>query len=227
MTSQKEWEQEVRAVFEKIKAHKVAYSINIKGIELHIFPNVFSPKYFTDSKWFSETVLKIVGQHKLLEIGTGTGIVALFAALNGAEVSATDINPDAVANAKYNFKKHNVKIKTYCGDIYEPIPKEEKFDFIFWNHPFNFGDNLDEDTLLRGGFDFQYKSLEKYIAGAHLHLNPNGKLLLGTGNFALLSKIKELAAKYDYKMKLLKKVEIPLAADSSIDNDYRIYEFVK
>jgi len=227
MNSQKEWEQEVRAVFEKMKAHKRKYSININGVKLYIFPNVFSPKYFTDSKWFAQTVLKIVGQHSLLEIGTGTGIVALFAALNGAKVSATEINPEAVENAKYNFQKHNVKVKTYCGDMYEPVPREKKFDFIFWNHPFNFGDDPNEEMLLKAGFDFQYENLEKYIAGAHLHLNPNGKLLLGTGNFALLSKVKEFATRYNYRIKLLKKTKIPLAADSFIDNDYRIYEFVK
>ncbi len=227
MTTQKEWEQKVRDVFEKIKSHKQIYSINVNGVEVHIFPNVFSPAYFTDSKWFAETIPKIVEQHSFLEIGTGTGIVALFTGLNGAQVSATDINPNAVENARYNFEKHSIAAKTYCGDMYEPLPSDERFDFIFWNHPFNRGDDPNEEALLKSGFDFQYASLERYIAEAHLYLNSHGRLLLGTGNFALLSKIEQLAAKYSYKMKLLKKIKIPLAADISIDNDYRIYEFEK
>ena len=227
MTTQKDWEQEVRDVFTKIKSHKERYSLDINGIEVHVFPNVFSPAYFTDSKWFAETIPKIVGQHSLLEIGTGTGIVALFTALNGADVSATDINPDAVENARYNFEKHGIDAKTYCGDMYEPLPKNARFDFIFWNHPFNRGDDPNEEILLQSGFDFQYASLEKYIGEAHRYLNPNGRLLLGTGNFALLSEVEQIAAKHNYKMLLLEKVKIPLAADSSIDNDYRIYEFVK
>jgi len=227
MITQKEWEQEVRNVFDKIKSHKEKYSIGVNGVEVYVFPNVFSPAYFTDSKWFAETIPKIVGQHSFLEIGTGTGIVALFAGLNGADVSATDINPDAVENARHNFKNYGIDAKIYCGDMYDPLPEDAKFDFIFWNHPFNRGYDPNEEILLKSGFDFQYKSLERYISEAHLHLNPNGRFLLGTGNFALLSEIKLIAVKYKYKMKLLEKVKIPLAADSSIDNDYRIYEFVE
>lgn len=60
-----------------------------------------------------------------------------------------------------------------------------------------------------------------------MHVSSHGKLLLGTSNFAVLSEIEQFAATYNYKMKLLKKTTIPLAADSSIDNDYRIYEFIK
>lgn len=227
MTTQKEWEKEVRDVFKKVSSRKEKYFIDVNGVEICVFPNVFSPAYFTDSKWFAEVVPQIVGRSSFLEIGTGTGIVALFAGLNGAEVIMTDINPDAVENAKYNFKKHGVKLEAYCGDIYEPLPKNKRFDFIFWNHPFNRGDDPNEEVLLKSGFDFKYEGLEKYISGADAYLNPGGRILLGTGNFALLPEIEKLAGKYNYKMELIKKIEMPLAADSSIDNDYRVYEFVR
>ena len=40
---------------------------------------------------------------RYLEIGTGTGILGILCLQNGAdEVVATDINPAAVANARYN-----------------------------------------------------------------------------------------------------------------------------
>jgi len=223
MSNQKEWEQEVRDVFEKIKSHKETYLVNVNGVEVYVFPNVFSPAYFTDSKWFSETIPEIVGQHSFLEIGTGTGIVALFAGLNGAEVSATDINPDAVENAKYNFEKHGLNANVYWGDMYDPLPKDIKFEFIFWNHPFNQGDNANEEMLLKSGFDYQYAGLEKYISEAYRHLSPNGRLLLGTGGFTF-DGINKIAERYSYKMKLLKNVKIPLAENSLIENEYRIYE---
>ena len=163
----------------------------------------------------------------LLEIGTGTGIVALFSALNGANVSATDINCDAIKNAEYNFKKHEVKVKTYCGDTYNPVPIDIKYDFIFWNHPFNKGDDPDEEVLLKAGFDFEYKSLKKYISEAKRHLKPDGRLLLGTGNHALITEINNIADRNGYKLKLLEKAEFPISDGSKISNDYRIYEFIK
>lgn len=224
MVNQKEWKSEVRAVFDKIKLHEKLYSIDVNGVEVDIFPNVFSPAYFTDSKWFAETVMRIVGNGSLLDVGTGTGIVGLFAALNGSKVSVTDISSNSVENAKHNFEKHGLVVLAYCGNMYEPLKGGEKFDFIFWNHPFNCGNNPDEEMLLKSGFDFNYESLEKYISGANKYLNPGGRLLLGTGNFARLDKVEEIARKYGYEMKLLERVEIPLAADSSIENDYRIYE---
>lgn len=95
------------------------------------------------------------------------------------------LNPQAVLNAKYNFQKYNIPAKVYYGDMYEPLPPHMKFDFIFWNHPFNRGNNPYEDILLKSGFDYHYASLEKYIA-AHNYLNSQGKLLLGTGNFAFI-----------------------------------------
>src|SRR3989344_182089 len=227
MTIQKDWESEVRRVFDKIKSHKKEYITKIADKEIIVLPNVFSPHYFTDSEWFVVTIPKIIGKKSLLEIGTGTGIVALFAALNGSKVVATDINPTAVKNAELNFKKYNVNVKVLLGDMYKPLNINEKFDFIFWNHPFNKGIDPNEEILLKAGFDYQYNSLINYIKGAKGHLTERGKLLLGTGNFALLSEIKTLAKEMNYDMILLEMVKIPLAADSSIDNDYRIYELRK
>jgi len=225
MITQKEWEREVRDVYKKIKSHKKPYFVVVNKLKICIFPNVFSPAYFTDSRWFAENVPKIVGRHSFLEIGTGTGIVALFAALNGAKVSATDISPDAVKNANYNFQKHNARVKTYCGDMYESLPRNARFEFIFWNHPFNLGDNPNEEMLLKAGFDFQYESLEKYISEAHLHLTQKGRLLLGTSNYASLPDIKKIAAKYGYRTKILKKIKIFLTK-GGIKNEYRIYELL-
>ena len=230
MVNQMEKESEIREVYAKIKSHKKPYSINVSGVKIRIFPNVFSPAYYTDSEWFAKTVTKIVGKNSLLEIGTGTGIIALFVGLNGAEVTVTDINPDAIKNAIYNFDEHEISIKTFCGNMFEPLPPDIKFDFIFWNHPFNKGENPHEEILLKAGFDYKYKDLERYFAEAHEHLNSNGRLLLGTGNLALLSEIERLAAKYGYKMILLERIEIPNATNSALDihsNDFRIYEFVK
>ena len=224
MTTQKEWEDEVRAVYDKIKSHKRPYQITVNDIELTVFLKVFSPAYFTDSRWFAEALPEIVGRKRLLEIGTGTGIVALFAALNGAEVTATDINPYAVDNAWFNFRKYGLEIHVLWGDMYRPLTPDERFDFIFWNHPFNKGEDPDEEMLLLAGFDYKYNSLETYIREAHLHLKPNGRLLLGTGNFARTSEIEGIAGKYGYEMILLRNIVAPLTEDSKIANEYRIYE---
>ncbi|NTV54914.1 MAG: methyltransferase [Candidatus Moranbacteria bacterium] len=226
MTTRAKWEREVRTIFGRIATHKEEYVTEVEGTGILILPNVFSPAYFTDSGWFAKAVSNIVGKGKVLEIRTGTGVVALFCAKNGATVTATDINPDAVRNAELNFKENEISAECHCGDMYEPIPQGERYDFLFWNHPFNRGENPDEEMLLRSGFDYRYESLEKYFSGARERLNPFGKLLLGTGSYASLSDVERLAEKYGYAMHLSDKIDIQLTDGSTVKNDYRIYELM-
>lgn len=221
-------EKETRDLFEKVRSHTEPYDVEINGIKIVVYPNVFSPMYFNDSEWFSTELSKIVGYNKtLLEIGSGTGIIGLFCARAGAKVTATDINPSAVENTKSNFEKYNLPLKVYLGDLYSPLSQDEKFDYIFWNHPYNRGTNPSEELLLKSGFDYKYTSLEGYIKGAHLHLNNGGHLLLGTSSFADSGSIQVLAMKFGYSLKLLKSVRMPISGHPGLDNEYYIYELVR
>lgn len=218
----------MREINAKMEADTKPYAITVNEVRIDVFPNVYSPLYFTDSEWFSKTLLEIVGKKKFLEIGCGTGIVSLCLALNGADVSMTDINPEAIKNSQHNFEMHNISPKVYDGDMYEPLPQGETFDIIFWSHPFNKGENPNESILFRSGFDYDYKSLRKYITEAAHYLTDKGKLLLGTGKYASLEEIEEIAKKAGYKMHLLRIVKTPVSKFApEFDNDFRIYEFIK
>jgi len=220
-----EWRQAVLGVFEKIKEHKEPYEVILGGITLTVFPNVFSPKYFTDSLWFAEQLPEIIGQSSLLEIGTGTGIIGLFCALHGAHVTVTDINTDAVKNAKFNFERHKINIPVYLGSVYQPLTEDQKFDFIFWNHPFNNWETPVEETLLLAGLDHNYEATTAYISGASRHLTKHGRLLLGTGNNADIKTLQALASANGYLLKLLKEGILPLE-EGGVINSYLIYEFL-
>jgi len=222
------WLLEVKEIYQKIKSHKVSYVINFLGSDLTVFPNVFSPKYFNNTKWYAEKLPKIIGKGSLLEIGTGTGAIAFYCNQNGASVIATDINKDAYDCAKFNFENMNCKIQIYLGDVYEPIPKNTKVDFIFWNHPYNNSSYVINDNLILAGFDYKYNSLRKYIKGANLFLNnPNKGLLLGSGGQADLKTIFDISTEYGYRLKLLDSVIMPLSEGTNAPNDFRIYELIK
>ena len=70
-----QFEKKVREIYEKIRSHREPYGISILGIDIIVLPDVFSPKYFTDSEWYAKEAAEIVGAGSLLEIGTGTGIL--------------------------------------------------------------------------------------------------------------------------------------------------------
>jgi release factor glutamine methyltransferase len=222
-----EWQREVLRIFDRMKNEKSHYEIRCGGQMLTVFPNVYSPKYFTDSFWFAEELPKLVRGKTLLEIGTGVGIAAVFCARQGATVVATDINPEAVRNAQFNARLHHLNMSVREGNLYEPIESNERFDFIFWNHPFHNWSVPVTDVLLRASLDHNYECLKEYIRGAQVHLSENGKLLLGTGDHADLKTIAAVAGENSYSIKVLKEAELPLEEGGTVLNTYIICEFLK
>ena len=74
--------------------------------------------------------LEIKEGQSVLEIGTGSGLVSMYASLLTDNVTATDINYNALELADKNFKLNNIDtIRLEFGDLFEPV-KNEKFDVI-------------------------------------------------------------------------------------------------
>jgi ribosomal protein L3 glutamine methyltransferase len=77
---------------------------------------------------------------RILEIGTGSGCIAIACALAFPEalVEATDISTEALAVAAINTKRHNVsdRVRLLLGDAYTPIPLGRRYDIIVSNPPY-------------------------------------------------------------------------------------------
>lgn len=161
-----------------------------------VFANVFSPKHLPAADLFA-SMLPLREGIDFLEIGTGIGAVAILAALAGARrVLATDINVDAVANARANVEKHGLagRMEVRHGDVFDPVRPDERFDLIFWNVPFAFVEPERQLTpLQRSTLDPGYTSLRRYISEGRRHLAPGGLLTMGfsrtLGRFDLLEEI--------------------------------------
>lgn len=221
------WRQQIFDIYARMRAKaEKPYEIEYGGIPLTVFPNVYAPEFFDDSLWYAKELQEIIGNKSLLEIGTGTGVISVFCAMNGAQVVATDINPDAVKNAQANAERHKLGISVREGDVYNALKADEKFDFIFWAHPFNNWDVSVDDMLLRSGLDQGYESLRVYIEGARDHLTPEGKLLLGTGDSADLPSIAQIAKENGYTLKLVREMDRPLESGKEARIKDLIYEFV-
>jgi len=199
------------------------YRISLFGREFIVLPNVFSPKYYDDDKFFGANLPGLVGPKEMLEIGSGTGILSVLCALNGACVTAVDINKQAAENTKQNAKLHGVKIDVRESDLFSSIEADEKFELIFWNHPFGWISREPRDILEKAVIDRGYSELERFFKSAKKHLAENGKILLGTSSLAALLEIKGLAEKYGFSFKLLVKSEKEFF-ESDILIDLRIYE---
>ncbi len=228
MTSKKYWKKLSVDFLNDLKQLDKPAIIKLFGYSFEVHPGVFSPIVSSDTSWFCEKMIPYVKNNKFLEIGTGTGIIACLAAILGAKkVVATDMNKHAVLNAQCNQRRLNLKFPILLGSVFEPIPSLEKFDIIFWNHPFNYveDDKIKDHSLESSVFDLKYKGLNNYLKNGKKYLTKNGKLFLGTSNVARINIIKKIAKTEGYKMTLIDKIYVPFYKDRSIQMDIRLYSF--
>jgi len=149
-----------------------------------------------DSRAFAQLVLvQAASAGRVLDIGTGTGIIAICLAKAGRNVTAADISGAALRTARANAGRNGVSFKCHRSDLLAAVPG--RFDLIAFNPPYNFR----PDTFLtnvaknvvrrvpivrRGSglamprtvLRFHQQLIERLIREAPDHLNPGGQILL-------------------------------------------------
>ena len=128
-----------------------------------------------------------VKDRDILEIGTGSGLVALCCLRAGARhVVATDVNAHALANARYNAERMQVseRLETRLVPVddagaFSVIAPGETFDLIISNPPWEDGipARIDQYAL----YDPRFSLLDSLLTSLRDHLRPGGKLYLAYG----------------------------------------------
>lgn len=128
----------------------------------------------------------------LLELGTGSGIIAITLALEApdTEVHAVERSPEALAMAQRNAKALGAhRIHWHAGSWWQALARPRRFDLIVSNPPYiaahdhhlQQGDlRFEPPQALAAGPD-GLDDLRIIIGGAPAHLNPGGWLLLEHG----------------------------------------------
>lgn len=146
-------EQELERLREKVRKRAqripLAYVLGSAvfcGIELKVSPAVLIPRPETELLaeesflWVKEYSKQLDRSIRILDIGTGSGCLAIFFALKfpNAEVVAVDISKDALELAKENARHYEVedRIKFILSDVFSAIPTDFKFDLIVSNPPY-------------------------------------------------------------------------------------------
>ncbi|MCX5583248.1 HemK2/MTQ2 family protein methyltransferase [Streptomyces erythrochromogenes] len=98
-------------------------------------PGVYQPQ--ADTRLLAAALAhEDLGFHtEILEIGTGTGALALHAATRGARVTAVDVSWPAVATARLNAWLHRLPLRVLHGD-FEARTAGRRFDVVFSNPPY-------------------------------------------------------------------------------------------
>ena len=73
----------------------------------------------------------------VLDVGSGSGVIAVFAAFKAKHVRATDINPAAVETIRANAARHGLedRLTAVCADLFPPGVRAA-FDVVTFNPPY-------------------------------------------------------------------------------------------
>jgi HemK-related putative methylase len=154
----------------------------VQGVPFVVTPSVFNPKVPRTGEFFASAIdSRLVDRSwEVLDMGTGSGVCAVFAAHHARRVVAVDINPAAVRCAVINALLSNLdnKIDVRHGDLFGPV-QAERFDLVLFNPPFLRGAPRDDrDSAWRSN-----DVAERFAAGLGEHLKPRGFALVLLSTF--------------------------------------------
>ena len=206
-----EHKAELEIIVERLlRKEPVQYILGVSefcGHRFHVEPGVLIPRPETE-----EMVRSLIGHpdrkgKRLLDIGTGSGCIAVSLALAGYQVTAFDISPLALSIAQENAERLGAEVVFACEDILHPTHDYGRFDIIVSNPPYvcrseasEMEENVlhyephlalfvpDEDPLLF------YRAIADY---ADRHLNAGGKLALEC-NRAYTFQVAELLSNHGF-----------------------------
>ncbi|MCL2157461.1 MAG: class I SAM-dependent methyltransferase [Methanobrevibacter sp.] len=163
--------------------------MRVDEFEIETDEMVYEPS--DDSFLLAENLIINSGD-EVLEIGTGSGIVAMYASKKTDKIVATDINFNAIELAEKNFTSNGLEnIQLFLGNLFEPV-KDQKFDVILFNTPYlptESSEILDDNLnyAFDGGLDGR-EVIDEFLNQVKNHLNHDGRLQLIQSS---LSKIEE------------------------------------
>ncbi|WP_296853116.1 HemK2/MTQ2 family protein methyltransferase [uncultured Methanobrevibacter sp.] len=159
--------------------------------------NVYVP---AEDSYLLADNLEIKKGQSVLEIGTGSGIVAMYASRLTDDITVTDINFDACELAQKNFAENGIEnIEILWGNLFEVV-ENRKFDVILFNTPYL---PTEDDEVLDNTINYAFdgglngrKVIDLFLNEVGNHLNDGGIVQMIqsslSGNDETLAKLDEL-----------------------------------
>ena len=174
----------------------------VHGAPFVVMPSVFNPKVPRTGEFLAAQIdSQLVGSEtEVLDMGTGCGVGAVFAARHARRVVAVDINAAAVRcagiNAQLNHLEHKIDVRH--GDLFAPV-SAERFDLVLFNPPFLRGAPRDDRDRAWRSSDVA----ERFAAGLGSHLKPGGCALVLLSSFGDAGRFLEEFRKHDFAIAVL------------------------
>lgn len=153
----KVWNVILEQLKQEIPVQYILAKTSFYGLDFEVNKNVLIPRPETEElvDWIikSNTKDSFSKNIKILDIGTGSGCIAISLAKNiaNAQVFAIDVAENALATAEKNAQNNKVEVAFWNRNILETYDLEEQFDIIVSNPPYV--RNLEKEEIKKNVLD--------------------------------------------------------------------------
>ena len=161
-------------------------TVIVEGVTLALRPGVFSPdQTLTHSSSMLVRVLPDLNGKTVLDIGTGCGVLATYAAMKGARrVTATDVQLEAIRNARENVAALGLstKVEVIHSDVFENV--SGRYDVVMANLPFMVTSYVMNDIAT--------ETYARFFSALDSHLSPEGTAFLTFASWGDLTTLQDM-----------------------------------
>jgi release factor glutamine methyltransferase len=190
-----QWQAQRQQLFKSVPPE--GQTVRYLDKDFLVYPETFWP--FADSLPLVKH-FKVAPGESVLDVGTGSGVIGIFACYRGAaRVVGVDINPAAIQSATHNARQHGFAdiMEVRRSDLFDALGAE-RFDVITANLPFR--NKPAHDVVAMSQWDTDFRTNTRFFEGVGRHLKPGGRIYFVQSNFgeietmARLAQVTELAS---------------------------------
>lgn len=180
-------------------------SLMFKNLKIEMHPDVYEP---AEDTFLLIDSIKLSLGNSVFEVGSGTGLIALYCSSLGANVVCCDINPIAVELIKKNylinqkFLRGNFDVR--IGSLFSVLNYKDSFDVIIFNPPYLptikkdlVGGSGWFDMAVSGGID-GLNIIKRFINQVSGFLRKNGRIYFVFSSLSDIDKLESIIKKNNF-----------------------------
>ncbi len=174
---------------------------------LYVHPEVYEP---AEDSFALAGQIPALARGDVLDIGTGTGLLALVAKSEDSNVTGVDVSEVAVENAKFNASQNGLDCKFLASDLFNEVDGD--FDLIIFNPPYL---PTSEGEVVKGSLDKAWNGggsgrevIDRFLDNFQFFLRPEGAVLTLASSLSGVEQTLVKLKKHGFEPKVVEEVKM-------------------